>query len=154
MHIVLTFANQENDILSLLTQESAEIRAALSPLEKRGSIQFEHEESTTVKELSGILMDKLSLVNQVGAMGNVISDFLDEEMTNIEISLTKERNIKQAKGLPMEVLFALVSNDGTKKPSVIDEILDNLPENKQMKVEDIAFCLEEFKRIRILRETE
>jgi hypothetical protein len=95
-----------------------------------------------------------SVVNQVGAMENVISDFLDEEMTNIETRLTKERNIKQAKGLPMEILFALVSNDGTKKPSVIDEILDNLPGNKQMKVEDIAFCLDEFKRIRILRETE
>ena len=95
-----------------------------------------------------------SVVNQVGAMDNVLSDFLDEEMSHIETRLTTERNIKQAKGLPMEILFALVSNDGTKKPSLIDEIVENLPENKRMKVEDIAFCLEEFKRIRILRETE
>ena len=95
-----------------------------------------------------------SVVNQVGAMDNVISDFLDEEMTHIETRLMQERHIKQAKGLPMEILFALVSNDGTKKPSLIDEIVQNLPENRRMKVEDIAFCLEEFKRIRILRETE
>jgi hypothetical protein len=95
-----------------------------------------------------------SVVNQVGAMDNVISDFLDEEMYHIEIRLSQERNIKQPKGLPMEILFALVSNDGTKKPSLIEEIVKNLPENKLMKVEDIAFCLEEFKRIRILRETD
>jgi hypothetical protein len=95
-----------------------------------------------------------NLVNQVGAMENVLSDFLDEEMGQIETRLVQERNIPQAKGLPMEILFALVSNDGTKKPSIIDEIVENLPDNKRMKKEDIAFCLEEFKRIRILRETE
>ena len=83
----------------------------------------------------------------------MISDFLDEELSNIETRFSEERHIKQPKGLPMEILFALVSNDGTKKPSMIDEIVENLPENRQMKVEDIAFCLEEFKRIRILRET-
>ena len=94
-----------------------------------------------------------SVVNAVGAMSNVISDFLDEELSNIETRLSEERHIKQPKGLPMEILFALVSNDGTKKPSMIDEIVENLPENRQMKAEDIAFCLEEFKRIRILRET-
>ena len=94
-----------------------------------------------------------SVVNAVGAMSNVISDFLDEELSNIETRLSEERNIKQPKGLPMEILFALVSDDGTKKPSLIEEIVENLPENRQMKVEDIAFCLEEFKRIRILRET-
>ena len=94
-----------------------------------------------------------SVVNAVGAMSNVISDFLDEELSNIETRLSEERQIKQPKGLPMEILFALVSNDGTKKPSMIEEIVENLPDNRQMKVEDIAFCLEEFKRIRILRET-
>ena len=94
-----------------------------------------------------------SVVNAVGAMSNVISDFLDEELLNIETRLNQERNIKQPKGLPMEILFALVSNDGTKKPSMIEEIVENLPENRQMKAEDIVFCLEEFKRIRILRET-
>ncbi len=93
-----------------------------------------------------------SVVNAVGAMSNVISDFLDEELLNIETRLSEERHIKQPKGLPMEILFALVSDDGTKKPSMIEEIVENLPENRQMKVEDIAFCLEEFKRIRILRE--
>ena len=108
----------------------------------------------TPKTLKKRILFTPSVVNQVGAMDNVISDFLDEEMTNIETRLSQERHIKQAKGLPMEILFALVSNDGTKKPSLIDEIVHNLPENKRMKIEDIAFCLEEFKRIRILRETE
>ena len=94
-----------------------------------------------------------SVVNAVGAMSNVISDFLNEELSNIETKLREERHIKQPKGLPMEILFALVSDDGTKKPSMIEDIVEHLPENRQMKVEDIAFCLEEFKRIRILRET-
>ena len=49
MLIVLSFANQEDAHLSLLKEESGEIRTALRPLEKRGFISVEHEESTTIK---------------------------------------------------------------------------------------------------------
>ncbi len=94
-----------------------------------------------------------SVVEQVGAMENVIDDFLEEELVNIEVKLMEKGN-KQAKGLPMEILFALVSDNGTKKPSELKEIKDALPKNRQIQDADIAFCLEEFKRIRILRETE
>ncbi len=94
-----------------------------------------------------------SVVRQVGAMANVIDDFLEEELAHIEQKLAQDRQIKQPKGLPLEILFALVSDDGTKKPSDMRSIMDKLPENRQMSEVDIQFCLDEFKRIRILRET-
>ena len=57
MLIILAFANNEDSYLSLLKEESSEIRKALRPLEKRDFIRLENEESTTVKELADMLLD-------------------------------------------------------------------------------------------------
>ena len=105
------------------------------------------------KNPNGEVVFTPSVVEQVGAMENVIDDFLEEELSNIEVKLFDKGN-KQAKGLPMEILFALVSDNGTKKPSLLTEIKEALPKNRNIQDADIAFCLDEFKRIRILRETE
>jgi hypothetical protein len=94
-----------------------------------------------------------SVVEQVGPIENVIDDFLEEELVHIEVKLA-EKGTKQAKGLPLEILFALVSDNGTKKPSILADIKAALPQNRGIQDTDIALCLEEFKRIRILRETD
>jgi AAA ATPase domain len=94
-----------------------------------------------------------NVVKKVGEMKNVISQFLDEQLVGIEADLIK-RGIAKPKGLPLEMLFALISDDGTKKQSDLATILDSLPKNAAIKEADIAFCINEFKRIRILRELE
>jgi hypothetical protein len=94
-----------------------------------------------------------SVIAEVGAMQNVISAFLDEQFGLLEQDLQK-RGIAQAKGIPLEILFTMVSDDGTKKPVDLAHIQESLPRNIQIKIQDIEFCLNRFKTIRILRETE
>jgi hypothetical protein len=100
------------------------------------------------------LIFDLPLVNSVGKMENVISDFLDEELTKIEYKLENERKISKPKGLPMEILFKFTTDNGTKKPLTTEALLAQLPEKWVLSTADIEFCLSEFKRIRVLRETE
>jgi WD40 repeat protein len=94
-----------------------------------------------------------SVVNEVGPINNVISEFLDEQFTGIESSLT-QRGLKKTKGLTLEILFTMISNDGTKRQVKVAGIMENLPKNIVVTADDIGFCLVEFKRIRILRDVD
>ncbi len=91
-----------------------------------------------------------ALVQQVGPMQNVLSEFLDEQMEEIEEGL-RRRGVKQPQGLPLEVLFTLVTEDGTKRSRDPEEIIEDMPRNRQLSAADLAFCLSEFERIKLLR---
>jgi hypothetical protein len=94
-----------------------------------------------------------SVISDVGKMENVISAFLDEELQKIELKMLN-KGITNTKGLPLEILFTLVSDDGTKQALDIAEIISNLPTNRNIKPDDVAFCLNEFKNMRILKDVE
>ena len=94
-----------------------------------------------------------SVVQQVGKMENVVSEFLDEELNKIETKMAS-RGVKNTKGLPLEILFSLVSDDGTKQALAAQDIIENLPPNRRLSPEDVLFCLNEFKNIRILKDVE
>lgn len=95
----------------------------------------------------------LALVEKVGKMENVLSHFLDEQMDIIESNLHK-RGIKNTKGLPLEILFTLVTEDGTKQALSPQEIIEALPTNHKIGVKDLEYCMEEFQRIKLLRALE
>lgn len=90
------------------------------------------------------------LVKAVGPMQNVLSEFLDEQMREIEIGLQK-RGVKSPEGLPLEVLFTLVTEDGTKRSKDPVSILEDMPRNRKLSATDLEFCLSEFERIKLLR---
>ena len=90
------------------------------------------------------------LVEAVGKMDNVLSDFIDEQMEEVENGL-RNRGIKNPEGLPLELLFTLVTEDGTKRNMNIETIAQALPKNRSMRAEDVQFCMEEFERIKVLR---
>lgn len=90
------------------------------------------------------------LVASVGKMENVLSEFLDEQMAIVEQGL-KGRGIAKPEGLPLEVLFTLVTEDGTKRNMDLSNILDDMPKNRGMREEDIAFCMQQFEEIKLLR---
>jgi hypothetical protein len=94
-----------------------------------------------------------SVIKAVGAMENVLSGFLDEELDDIEAQL-KQRGVENPKNVPLEILFTMVTKDGTKQAMPLEDILDALPRHKNFTPDNVAFCIEAFKRIRILRETE
>lgn len=90
------------------------------------------------------------LVEAVGPMQNVLSEFLDEQFAEIERGLQK-RGVKNAQGLPLEVLFTMVTEDGTKRNRQPKEILEELPRNRMLSEEDLNYCLSAFERIKLLR---
>lgn len=91
-----------------------------------------------------------ALVQRVGKLGNVLSAFLDEELAGIEAGLTK-RGVPQPQGVPLEILFALVTEEGTKRNLDLPAILDALPPKCDIGEPHIRFCLDELERLRLLR---
>jgi KaiC/GvpD/RAD55 family RecA-like ATPase len=90
------------------------------------------------------------LTERVGRLENVISAFLDEELGAIEQGLAK-RGVAQPQGIPLEILFALVTEEGTKRNLDIGAILDAVPANRAISEATVRYCLTEFERIRVVR---
>jgi hypothetical protein len=101
-------------------------------------------------ETPGTVTFDPALVERVGKLGNVLSAFLDEELAGIEVGLAK-RGVPQPKGIPLEVLFALVTEEGTKRNLDLPAIIDALPGKCEIGEEHIRFCLAELERIRLVR---
>jgi hypothetical protein len=91
-----------------------------------------------------------ALAKGVGKLANVMSDFLDEALGTIEAGLAN-RGVGQPRGIPLEVLFALVTEEGTKRNLDVPTILEALPANRRIEESDLRFCLKEFERMRLLR---
>ncbi len=93
------------------------------------------------------------LVSSVGQVKNVLSDFLDEQLTWVEKGLSQV-GLEKPQGIPLEILFTLVTDDGTKKAMDIDFILKTLPKNRKVSKTHVIYCMDEFKRIKLLRQLE
>lgn len=95
----------------------------------------------------------LLLVKRVGRIENVLSEFLDEQLEQMEQKLAS-KGVKNPEGLPLEILFAMVTEDGTKQAMNSTAIMQSLPKNRQIAPEHLAFCLEEFASIKLLKQLE
>ncbi|MBC7896319.1 MAG: hypothetical protein H7066_12965, partial [Cytophagaceae bacterium] len=91
-----------------------------------------------------------ALVDQVGKLANVISAFLDEQVVGIEAALG-QRGVVKPQGIPLEVLFALVTEEGTKRNLDIAGLMDAMPGNRNIEEAHLRFCLAEFERLRLVR---
>lgn len=94
-----------------------------------------------------------NLVEKVGRIDNVLGVFLEEQLIRLEEQLEQD-GVKNTKGLPLEILFTLVTEDGTKQALAPREILETLPRNRQIDADKLKFCLTEFQRLRLLRALE
>ncbi|MCB0559747.1 MAG: ATP-binding protein [Lewinellaceae bacterium] len=90
------------------------------------------------------------LVAEVGPMQNVLSDFLDEQLAEVEQGL-RRRGVNNPEGIPLEVLFTLVTEDGTKRNMVLENIVEAMPRNRRLSPGDVSYCMEAFERIKLLR---
>ncbi|MGB0862546.1 MAG: ATP-binding protein [Saprospiraceae bacterium] len=90
------------------------------------------------------------LVKLTGELEDVLSDFLDEQIDVIELEL-ESKGVKK-RGIPMDVLFALVTDNGTKQSMTVQLIKESLSKRKKINPEYIDYCIERFKQMRILRE--
>lgn len=90
------------------------------------------------------------LVDSVGRIDNVLGVFLEEQMIRLEEEL-QSRGANSTRGLPLEILFTLVTEDGTKRQMSDTDILEALPRNRQLSESQLRYCLEELQRLRLLR---
>lgn len=74
-----------------------------------------------------ILFD-LELIGE-DAIGDVMNDFLDEQLNRIKLEKPKQE--LNTVGLPLKIMFKLLSNDGTKKHLSCQEIVQDLSLGKQ-----------------------
>lgn len=90
------------------------------------------------------------LVAQTGELKDVLSAFLDEQIEVIEAELADQKVPR--KGVPMDVLFALVTDNGTKQTLDIATIKRQLEQRKHIAPEYVDHCITRFKQMRIIRE--
>lgn len=90
------------------------------------------------------------LIRLTGNLEDVMSSFLDEQIDVIEKEL-QQQNIEQ-KGIPLDILFTLVTDNGTKQAVDINDIKKELSVQKQIKPSTVDYCIKRFKEMRILRE--
>jgi len=87
------------------------------------------------------------LIAEVGELEDVLADFLDEQLEEIEKELGK-------KEVPLQVLFVFVSDNGTNRATNVDAVKQYLFKSKNITPEDIDFCIKRFHERRILRQLE
>ena len=89
------------------------------------------------------------LLQQTGKLGDVLSRFLDEQLETINRELAQRGSA--AKDVALTVLAKLVTNQATKQPRLIGPILESLTKEQQLEAEDVAYCIERLKDMRIIR---
>ncbi|MEM6346836.1 MAG: ATP-binding protein [Bacteroidota bacterium] len=88
-----------------------------------------------------------SLVDRVGELTDVLSDFLDEQLKELENQMPEHK-----KTVPLDVLFEFVTNDATKRSATVEAVKQELFKKKDISSEDVDFCIDYFSSIRLFRE--
>lgn len=86
-----------------------------------------------------------ALANSMGDIEDVIGDFLDDQLRNLE----KPRGAV-TRGTPIRILGELVSEEQTKKVLPLPQLRENL-ENYKVSEEELQTCLQAFVNMRILK---
>lgn len=97
------------------------------------------------------------LVRQAGEMKSVLTLFLEEQLGLLEKKLKKEFGLASPQGIPLEILFTLVTNEMTKRAMSQEEILHRLaqlPAERRFGPEILNYCLAEFGRLRLLNQVD
>ena len=96
------------------------------------------------KAKEGLTFDP-ELVKEIGELPEVLSDFLDEQTEEIDRELGQ-------KGLALEVLMALVTNEGTKRSLGLESLQGLLAEKKGFAPDVVRRCVDILYERKILRE--
>ncbi|MCB0569918.1 MAG: AAA family ATPase [Phaeodactylibacter sp.] len=99
-------------------------------------------------ETRPILFDR-PLVESTRQLEDVLSDFLEEQLATVEQEL-KQMGL-QSEGLPMNLLFSLVTDEGTKRNLAAEELRAQAMRQNQVNTELVDYCIRRFNELRILR---
>lgn len=92
-----------------------------------------------------------ALIKQTGDLENVMSTFLDQQLRVLESELA-EKHKGAKKGAPLDILFELVTDNGTKHAIDLEQVKKRLKRSKNIEPVVIDYCVVRFKEMRILRE--
>ncbi len=90
------------------------------------------------------------LIQKIGTLEDVMSLFLDEQLDVLEKELA-ERGYTQ-KNIPIDILFTLVTDNGTKQSMELANIKKQLLTSKKISNECVDYCIQRFKDMRIIRD--
>ena len=90
-----------------------------------------------------------ALIEQTRSLEDVLADFLDQQLNKIEGELA-ERGVRQ-KGLPIAVMFALVTDEATKRIRSSRQIKQELLERQGIAGEHIDYCIDRLAELRLVR---
>lgn len=100
------------------------------------------------REGGGLPTFSLEAIEQMGALEDVIDEFLDEQLVTLEAELGPAR-----KGIPLKILGAMVSDERTKKVLQLQDI-EAIRQRYGLSEEEMKTCLQAFERMRILNRYE
>lgn len=94
-----------------------------------------------------------ALIERVGKFENVLPGFVDGQLNKIERNLAA-RGVRRPEGIPLEILFAMLTGDGARRAMDIEEIMRILPKkNITLTSTDVGYCLQELVRARVVKPT-
>ena len=82
-------------------------------------------------------------------MEGVISDFVDEQLKVIDLEL-EAKGIRERQ-VALEILFALVTDDGTKRNRRSENIEERLQTRKGISAEITDYCIKRFHELKLIR---
>ena len=96
-------------------------------------------------ETRPITFDSVLIEENVGKLPQVLSDFLEDQMTVVD-------KILEYPNISLMLLTAFVTNDGTKQSRHLNELIDELETHKNIPPSVSNACIHKFYERRILRE--
>lgn len=130
-----------NDILSKLQRPNG---VDLTNLQVYMDRLYRKDLQRRGQSMRPIIFDE-ALIDQTGALTNVLSEFLDEQLLNLDRQSPKP-------GMALDILFALVTNNGTKRTLEQEALVRKLAEEKGFSRSFLVESLSKLKAARILRE--
>ncbi len=91
-----------------------------------------------------------TLIDKIGTLEDVMSLFLDEQISILEKELAS-MGINR-RGVPIDVLFTMITDTGTKQSVDINQIKRQLKSAKQIEAHTVDYCIKRFKEMRIIRD--
>lgn len=85
------------------------------------------------------------LVEKVGRFEDIVSQFIDDQINELEVKLGTEK-----KGIPLKILGAMITNERTKRV-LSDENLEEIRERLGLNEEEFNFCIATFEKMRIIK---
>jgi hypothetical protein len=89
------------------------------------------------------------LLDRTGKLDDVLARFLDEQLQTIDNELRRKGATTEDTALT--VLAQLVTNQATKQPRLIGAVVESLSKEKQLRQQDVAYCVERLEDMRIIR---